>query len=244
MARGVFLAGAAGAVGRRLVPQLLGAGFQVTGSTRQPAKAEWLRGAGAAPVLVDVFDQAALHRAVAAARPEVVIHQLTDLPPALDPARMADAVAGNARLREAGTANLVAAALAAGARRFIAQSILWAYASGPEPHAEDDPLDRGAEGRRGVTVKGVVALEQAVLSAQPMQGIVLRYGAFWGPGTGFEAPSGTYPLHVDAAAQAALLAIDRGRPGLYNVVEDGGYASAAKAARELGWSPGFRLGEA
>lgn len=243
MARTVFLAGATGAVGRRLVPLLLKAGFQVFGATRSSAKTEWLRVAGATPIVVDAFDAPALRRVVAAARPEVVIHQLTDLPPGLDPARMAAAVADNARLREAGTANLVAAAKAAGAKRLIAQSILWAYAPGPEPHGEGDPLDAAADGRRGVTVKGVLALEAAVLNARPLVGIVLRYGSFWGPGTGSEAPSGAFPLHVDAAAQAALLAIDRGAHGIYNVAETESYASVGKAVRELGWQAGFRRGD-
>src|SRR5215475_10251430 len=126
-ARKIFLAGAAGAIGSRLVPLLIRAGHEVTGTTRSAAKAEKLRELGAQPVLVDVFDLAALRDAVAAAHPEILIHQLTDLPRGLDPAQMGAAVARNARIRTEGTRNLVAAAVAAGARRFIAQSIAWAY---------------------------------------------------------------------------------------------------------------------
>lgn len=237
----IFLAGAGGAVGRRLVPLLRDAGHEVFGTTRDPAKADTLRRLGAEPVVVDVFDAAALSDAVAAARPEVVIHQLTDLPPGLDPARMAESVPRNARIRSEGTRNLVAAAREAGVRRLIAQSIAWVYAPGTPPYAEDHPLDRSADNPRRVSIDGVVALETQVLNTPPLQGLVLRYGQFYGPGTGVDAPPAPGAVHVDAAAQAALLAVDRGRPGIFNVAEPGGPALVEKAVRELGWDAGFRL---
>ena len=132
----IFLAGASGAIGSRLTPLLLSAGHYVCGSTRSKAKADALRSLGADPVVVDVFDATALSRAVASARPDVVIHQLTDLPKDLDPREMGAAIIRTARIRDEGTRNLVRAAIAAGARRLVAQSIAWAYAPGAEPHAE------------------------------------------------------------------------------------------------------------
>lgn len=237
----IFLAGAAGAIGRRLGPLLIEAGHDVVGTTRSDSKSEALRAAGVAPVVVDVFDAPALSRAVAAARPDVVVHQLTDLPPGLDPGQMAAATRRNARIRREGTQNLVSAALEAGVRRLVAQSIAWMYAPGAQPHGEDDPLDVHAEGARAITVEGVVALELLTLSSPPIHGTVLRYGHLYGPGTGArsipEAPS----LHVDAAASAALLAIEKGGTGVYNLADQNGYLSTAKARRELGFDPDFRL---
>jgi nucleoside-diphosphate-sugar epimerase len=240
MTRTIFLAGAAGAIGARLVPLLRGAGYAVVGTTRSPARAAALAAAGVTPIIVDVFDAAALARAVAQARPEIAIHQLTDLPPGLDPSRMAAAVASNARIRIDGTRHLIAACLAAGVRRVIAQSIAWLYAPGPQPYAEDHPLDRAAEGSRAVSVGGVDALERAVLESPPIEGVVLRYGQLYGPGTGADEPRGPVPVHVDAAAQAALLAIDHARPGIYNIAEPTGLVAIDKARHELGWEPVFR----
>ena len=237
----IFLAGAGGAVGRRLVPLLSQAGHHVFGTTRDPAKVEMLARLGAEPVVVDVFDATALTRAVAPARPDIVIHQLTDLPPGLDPARMAEAAPRNARIRSEGTRNLVAAAREAGIRRLIAQSIAWVYAPGTPPYAEDHPLDRSPDNPRRASIDGVAALEAQVLHTPPFEGIVLRYGQFYGPGTGIDAPPGPGAVHVDAAAQAALLGVDRGRPGIFNIAEPGGPALVEKAVRELGWDAGFRL---
>ena len=238
----IFLAGATGAVGKPLCLLLMRAGFEVVGMTRSPDKAAALARLGIVPAIIDALDAAGLARAVAEARPEIVIHQLTDLPPGLDPKLLEPAIARNSRLRTEGTRNLVAAALAAGARRIIAQSVAFAYASGPEPALEEHPLDLVASGLRGVTVTGVAALERAVMETPGFAGVVLRYGRFYGPGTGFERPAGRAPVHVDAAAHAALLAIARGRPGLYNIAEEDGAVSSAKARRELGWDAGFRLG--
>ena len=237
----IFLAGAAGAIGRRLTPLLLDAGHDVYGTTRSEAKAETLRILGASPIVVDVFDAATLARAAAAARPDIVIHQLTDLPKDLDPSRMGEAIVRNARLRDEGTRNLVGAAVAAGARRLVAQSIAWAYAPGPEPHAETDALDVEARGDRGITVRGVIALEDLVLKSPPLEGVVLRYGQLYGPGTHSDRPSSFAPVHVDAAAYAALLAIDHGEPGTYNIAQPNGHVATEKARAELGWTADFRL---
>ena len=237
----VFLAGATGAIGKRLTPLLRQGGTVVFGTTRSTARASDLRSRGIEPIIIDVFDAPALTRAMVEVAPEVVVHQLTDLALMHNPHRLVEALTRNARLRTEGTHNLVAAALEAGARRFIAQSIAWVYAPGPEPHAEADPLDLGAGGTAAITIQGVVALEQAVLTAPQLAGIVLRYGWLYGPGTGTAVAAGAPPLHVDAAALAAALAIDRGAPGIYNIAEPSRSVSVVKAQRELGWDPGFRL---
>lgn len=237
----IFLAGATGAIGQRLVPLLRTAGHHVAGTTRFEAKAATLRALGAEPIVVDVFDADALKQAVLAAKPDIVIHQLTDLPPGLDPAKMVDALVRNARIRDEGTRNLLQAALAAGARRMIAQSIAWIYAPGTTPHLESDPLNAEADGSYNVSIAGVVALETQTLQSPPLDGIVLRYGQLYGPGTGRDAPQGTAPVHVDAAAQAALLAIDRGAPGIYNIAEPNDLVATDKARRDLGFDASFRL---
>jgi len=243
MAQRIFLAGAAGAIGQRMLPLLRAAGLSVTGTTRSAAKAESLRAQGVEPVVVDIFDAEALSRAVKATRPDVVIHQLTDLPKNLEPRLMAQAIPRNARIRSEGTRNLVRAAIAAGARRVVAQSIGWAYAPGPEPHAESDPLDADAEGDRGITLRGVIALEELTLQSPPLAGIVLRYGQLYGPGTHSAQPSNLSPVHVDAAAHAAVLAITRGGPGAYNIAQPNQHIATEKARRELGWNADFRIAE-
>jgi nucleoside-diphosphate-sugar epimerase len=237
----VFLAGATGAIGRRLVPLLLGAGHVVVGTTRSDEKTVAMRAAGAEPVVVDVFDLPALSRAVSNARPDIVIHQLTDLPPGLDPARMADGTKRNARVRSEGTKNLITAMLRSGVNRLIAQSIAWVYAPGTGPHTEGDPLDLNAQGTRAITVAGVVALERLAISSPPIEGVVLRYGRLYGPGTGTESPGEAPSLHVDAAASAALLAIDKARSGIFNIAEPNRYLSTELAIRMLDFDSGFRL---
>jgi nucleoside-diphosphate-sugar epimerase len=237
----VLLAGASGVIGRRLTPLLRDAGHHVAGTTRSMAKVEEVRALGADPLVVDVFDAEALSRAVASVRPDIVIHQLTDLPKGLDPNRMQQAIAANARIREEGTRNLVRAAIAAGARRLVAQSIAWAYTPGPEPHREGDPLDIDAEGSRAVSVRGVAALENFTLNSPPLEGVVLRYGRLYGPGTGADQPKSAAALHVDAAAHAALLAIDRGPVGIFNIAESNEQVATDKALAELGWNATFRL---
>ena len=236
----IFLAGAAGAIGRRLVPLLLGAGHHVVGTTRSAEKADVLRAAGVEPIVLDIFDTALLTRAVSAARPDIVIHQLTDLPPGLDPGQMVEGTKRNARMRSEGTQSLVSATFASGVHRLIAQSIAWMYAPGPQPYSEEDPLDVDAGGTRAITVAGVVALERLAISSPPIEGIVLRYGHLYGPNTGSdvaEAPS----LHVDAAASAALLAVEKAHKGIYNIAEPNAYLSVEKARREIGFDPSFRM---
>jgi len=238
----IFVAGATGVIGRPLVILLMRAGHTVTGSTRSAAKATDISALGATPAIVDAFDAAALTRAVAAARPQVVIHQLTDLPDSSDPADMAASRARNSKLRIEGTTNLVAAATAAGAKRLIAQSIAFIYAPGPKPYRETVVLISGeGDSPDATSARGVLALEAAVAGAAGLEGIVLRYGRLYGPGTWFDRPGGPGPLTADAAAQAALLAVRRGTPGIYNIAEDDGTVSIEKARRELGFDPAFRL---
>jgi nucleoside-diphosphate-sugar epimerase len=236
----IFLAGASGAVGRRLTPLLVDAHHDVTGLTRSLSVADELRAAGVRTVVADVFDADALKRAVAEVRPEAVIHQLTDLPRILgDEAQLAAAYPRNARIRIEGTRNLVAAARAAGARRFIVQSVAFAYAPGRQPHREADPLNL-CDGPRLETVRAAADMERQVLDSG-MEAIVLRYGLFYGPGTWTPTPQRKPSLHIDAAAQAALRAVSRGVPGIYNVADDDGTVSIDKARRELDFDPGFRL---
>ncbi len=235
----IFVAGASGVIGQPLVKLLLRAGHAVTGTTRSADKAAALEALGARAVVVDVFDAAALTRAVVTAAPAVMINQLTDLPTARDPAQIAASRAGNARIRIEGTRNLMAAARDAGATRAIAQSIGFVYAPGPAPLRETDPLDT-SEAQR-VTVEGVIALERETLNTPGIEGIVLRYGRLYGPGTWFEAPGGPGPLTTDAAAHAALLAVTRGASGIYNIAEDDGALSIEKAQRELGFDPAYRF---
>ncbi|OQA46088.1 MAG: short chain dehydrogenase [Chloroflexi bacterium ADurb.Bin325] len=224
----IFLAGATGAIGKPLCRQLVAAGYRVVGTTRYEAKTAMLADLGVEPVVVDVYDAERLRAVVAAAQPEVVIHQLTDLAPLLDGTQSPATFEANSRLREVGTRNLVAAAAAAGAKRMIAESISFVYAAGPLPHREDDPIDENAHGVR--------SLEEQVLNG-PFTGIVLRYGHLYGPGTGVEGRPSTSPLHVEEAARAALLAITRGRAGIYNIAEDGDTVAIDRAAAELGWRP-------
>ncbi|MCK2221248.1 NAD(P)-dependent oxidoreductase [Actinomadura sp. ATCC 31491] len=233
----VFLAGGAGVLGRRVIPLLTAAGHTVVATTRSPRRTGLLRDLEAEPVRVDAHDAGALAAAVRAAAPDVVLHQLTDL--------AGGDLAANARLREQGTRNLVAAALAAGVRRIVAQSICWTYVPGDGPAAESVPLDLGATEPRRTTVAGVAALEAA--ARELPEWVVLRYGMLYGPGTWF-APDGlraaqaregalragadvTSFVHVDDAATAAVTAL--GWPsGAVNVCDD-----EPAPARE--WLPAF-----
>jgi nucleoside-diphosphate-sugar epimerase len=236
----IFLAGAGGVIGQRLTPLLRKAGHNVAGTTRSAQKGDMLRTLGAEPVVVDVFDADALTRAVTAAAPQVVIHQLTDLPYAPNTPQYQEGLERNARLRIDGTRNLVTAARAAGVKRLIAQSIGFIYAKGEGLRTETDPLDSDAA-RKG-TVDAVVSLEQATLSLP--EGIVLRYGFLYGAGTWFgDEIRGAPAVHVDAAAQAAVLAVTKGKPGIYNVAQDDGAVSSEKAKRDLGFDAGFRIND-
>jgi 2-alkyl-3-oxoalkanoate reductase len=227
----VFVAGATGAIGRPLVSQLLAAGHEVTGMTRSPGRAEALRAAGADAAVLDVYDADGVREAMVAARPEAVVNELTDLPGAYT-TDMDELAGATNRLRREGAAVLLDAARAAGARRFVAQSIAFAYApEGDWVKDEDAPL-----GGDPAVVGGVQALESAVLEAE---GIVLRYGQFYGPGTWYAADGSIaeqvrrrrFPIvgrgegrfsfvHVEDAAAATVAAVERGRPGVYNVTDD------------------------
>jgi len=237
----VFVAGAAGAVGRVLCRLLLQDGYRIVGTSRSAAKADWLRSIGVEPVVVNVFDDESLLDAVVQSGAGIVVHQLTDLPQIRDPASMAAALERNARLREVGTRNLVAAARAAGVKRFVAQSIAFAYAPGPQPYSEESPLNvSAADASAALSARGVASLEQQVLGA-PFEGIVLRYGRLYGSGTWYDSPPAGAPLHVDAAADAARRALRHGAPGIYNIAESDGSVASEKARRFMGWSPAFRI---
>ncbi|HEY9227688.1 MAG TPA: NAD(P)-dependent oxidoreductase [Gemmatimonadaceae bacterium] len=228
----VFVAGASGAVGRVLCQLLTADGWRVVGTTRSTARAAALETIGVEPAIADVFDRDALFRVVGAAKPSVVVHQLTDLPKERDAERLAAALPHNARLREVGTEHLVDATIAAGAKRLVAQSVAFNYAPGPRPYREEAPLETSAT--------ALAHLEQLVLGG-PFEGIVLRYGRFYGPRTWYDQPTGEAPVHVDAAADAARRAVTVGEPGIYNIAEDDGTVSSEKAKRVLGWRSSFRM---
>jgi nucleoside-diphosphate-sugar epimerase len=237
----IFLAGATGVIGRRLAGLLQKANHEVTGTTRTAGKADMLRAIGVTPVVVDVLEADALAHAVAAARPDIVIHQLTDLPSPPGTPGYPAAQEANRRLRFEGTRNLMQAAKLAGVRRAVAQSIAFVYAPGEGVRTEDDPLDVAADGVRQSTVQGIVALEREVLGTADIDGVVLRYGYLYGPDTWYEAPPKPPSVHVDAAAHAALLAVTKGA-GVYNIADGDGGVSSAKAMRQLGFDPAFRIG--
>ena len=242
----VFVAGATGAIGRPLVPRLLAAGYGVTGTTRSEERAAALRTAGAEAAVLDALDRNAVLAAMEASRPEVVVHQLTALPERIDPGDPAT-YEPTSRLRSEGTRILLDAARATGARRFVAQSVAFLYAQvGGPVKTEDDPLlDRGASAR------AVAELEQAVTGAQALEGVVLRYGYFYGPGTYYgpegsataDVRRGRFPIvgggdgvfsfvHVDDAAEATVAAVERGAPGVYTLVDD-------EPAPMRDWLPAF-----
>jgi 2-alkyl-3-oxoalkanoate reductase len=235
----IFLAGATGAVGRHLVPMLVERGHHVIGSTR--SRADELRAAGAEPVVLDPLDAAAVRDAVDAARPDVVVHQLTALA-GLGLGRNFDkAFALTNRLRTEGTDHLIAAAREAGARRLVWQSYAgWPYArEGGRVKTEDDPLDPDPPADARESLAAIRHLENAVMSSG-LEGYVLRYGGFYGPGTSIQRggphaelvrkrrfPIGgdgsgiwSFVHIVDAAAATAAAIEGRGRPGIYNIVDD------------------------
>ena len=218
---------------------LLDEGWHVIGTTRPRAnsRAPELQKLGVEPVVVDVFDRERLIDAVVKARPDVIIHQLTDLPDRLEADKMPAARPRNARIRTEGTANLVAAATAAGAKRFIAQSLAFVYAPALLPWTEEAPLNVD-DPVAGETARAVASLEQQVLGG-PFTGVVLRYGKFYGPDTGFDSPAPDGPVHVEAAADAARKAVTRGS-GIYNIAEDDGTVAISRARMELEWDPAFR----
>lgn len=230
----MFVAGAAGAIGRQLVPMLVAAGHDVAGTTRSEERAAWLRSIGAESLVVDAYDRDALIAAVCDAAPEVVVHELTDLANGFGPAELAS----TGRLREVATRNLVDAALASGARRMVAQSGAWLYASGPTPHDESHPLRTPSESPDDDALHGIVVLERLVAGTPGLEGVILRYGFFHGPRTAWRPDNAPEPhVGVEAAARATALAVERGEPGIYNVVDDNQAISNRRAKEILGWSP-------
>jgi nucleoside-diphosphate-sugar epimerase len=236
----VFVAGATGAIGTQLVPRLVAAGHKVHGMTRSASKQAMLRELGAEPVVADALDSDQVAEAVCRARPDVIVHQLTSIPPRLDLRHFDRDFALTSRLRTEGTDYLLSAGQAMGVQRFVAQSYFGAYArTGAAVKTEEDPLDPApVREMRGVAA-AIRHLEQAVLGARWTEGIVLRYGAFYGPGTSL-APGAEqvemirrhkFPIvgdgggvwsfmHVADAADATVAAVEHGSRGVYNVVDD------------------------
>jgi len=244
----VFVAGASGALGVQLVPQLVAAGHQVVAMTKTASKQDGLRALGARPVVADALDPDAVAGVVGEAEPEVIVHQLTALSGKISirDARHPDrsfAVTMTNRLRTEATDHLLAAGRAVGARRFVAQSFAafrFARTGGPA-QTEADPLDPNPPGALRAGLAGILHLEQAVTTIEWGEGLVLRYGGFYGPGTGISlAPDAVmaapirkrrFPLvgdgggvwsfvHIEDAAAATVAAVEHGQPGIYNVVDD------------------------
>lgn len=237
----IFVAGATGVLGRRLVPGLMNAGHDVVGMTRTQRGAETVRALGATAVVGDGLDRDGVMRAVVESAPEVVVHQMTALSSAPNIRRFDDTFAATNRLRTEGTRNLLDAAAAAGARRFVAQSYAgWPYErSGHGLKTEEDPLDPSPPARMSRTLAAIRQLESMVTGQDEVEGVVLRYGSFYGPGSDFSREgsmvaqvrkrrlpvigdgAGVFSfVHLDDAAGATVLAVDHGHAGIYNVVDD------------------------
>ena len=238
----VFVAGATGALGRPLVKQLVERGHEVTGMTRSESKTELLRELGARPVVADALDPDGVARAVAEADPDVIVHQLTAISD-FNPRRMERDFAPTNELRTKGTDHLLAAGRAVGVKRFVAQSFApWPYArTGGMVKSENDPLDTAPPAQVRTTVEAIKYLERAVIGADWTEGIALRYGGFYGPGTSIglsplgeqvemirerKLPiagkgTGTWSfIHIEDAAGATVEAVEHGTRGVYNVVDD------------------------
>jgi 2-alkyl-3-oxoalkanoate reductase len=261
----VFVAGASGAVGHRLVPLLVASGYDVVAMTRSEGKADSLRAAGAEPVVADGLDAGEVTRAITRSQPEVVIDQMTGLTGVSSYKKFDEEFSVTNRLRTEGTDNLLNAARAAGVRRFIAQSYgNWNYArTGTGLKGEDDPFDPDPPAHQRKSLEAIRHLEDAVLGAQGMEGIVLRYANFYGPGTGFALDGDLaelvrqrkFPIvgngggvwsfiHIDDAATATIAAIEHGAPGVYNIVDDEPAPVAVwlpELARALGVKPPRRV---
>jgi nucleoside-diphosphate-sugar epimerase len=237
----VFVAGASGAIGKRLVPQLVARNHKVTAMTRAPQKAEALRALGAEPVVGDGLDRDVVMQAVMRARPDVVIHQMTGLTGMTDYKKFDDGFALTNRLRTEGTDHLIDAARAAGAHRIIAQSYGgWNYErTGADLKTEEDRFDPNPPANQRKSLEAIRYLENAILGASDLEGIALRYASFYGPGTGFDVNGDIVNLvrkrglpiigngagvwsfvHVDDAAAATIAALERGTAGVYNIVDD------------------------
>lgn len=237
----IFLAGATGAIGRRLVPLLVTNGHEVVGTTRTAGKADALRAAGASPVVLDALDRDAVREALIRVEPEVVVHQLTALAAFTDFRKFDEGFAATNRLRTEGTDNLLAGMRELRVRRLVAQSyagLPHARTGGPVK-TEDDPLDEHPPEALRRSLEAIQHLERAVLHTDGVEGTVLRYGGLYGPGTslgegGFQLEgvrrrrfptvgggTGVWSfIHIDDAATATAAAIERGKPGLYNIVDD------------------------
>jgi nucleoside-diphosphate-sugar epimerase len=238
----IFVAGASGVLGRQLVPLLADAGHEVVGSSTSSQKLETLRALGAHPVVLDVLDAEAVGRAISEAEPEVVVHEATALSGIGGSFRKFDETfAQTNRLRTEGTDNLLAAALAVGARKLVAQSYAgWTFArEGAAVKDEDAALDSAPAGNAKETLAAIRYLEDSVVGAKELDGIVLRYGGFYGPGTSFAEDGESleairkraFPIvgdgggmasfiHIEDAARATFAAIERGRRGIYNIADD------------------------
>ena len=236
----VFVAGATGAIGKQLVPRLVAAGHEVHGMTRSQSKQAMLYEVGAVPVVADALDPDQVAEAVGRARPDVIVHQLTAIG-SLDPRHFDRDFALTNRLRTEGTDHLLSAGQAMGVRRFVAQSYgAWPYArTGGPVKTEEDPLDPAPAREMRETLAAIRHLEQAVLGARWTEGIVLRYGAFYGPGTSMAPGEESFELvrrhrfplvgdgggvwsfiHIADAAEATVAAVAHGSRGVYNVVDD------------------------
>jgi nucleoside-diphosphate-sugar epimerase len=261
----VLVAGATGALGQQLVPRLVAGGHEVSGMVRSESRRDAVRKLGALPVVANALDPEAVAQAVAAARPEAIVHQLTALAGELDMRHFDRAFAVTNRLRTEGTDHLLAAGRAVGVERFVAQSFAgWPFErSGGEVKTEADPLDpTPARGMRA-TLDAIRHLERAVTAAGWTEGVVLRYGGFYGPGTSL-GPDGDYVemlrkrkfpivgdgagvwsfVHIEDAAEATVAAVERGRRGIYNVVDDEPAAVAEwlpAAAASVGARPPRRI---
>ena len=237
----IFVAGATGVIGRRLVPLLVAGGHDVVGMSRSRERAGSLEEDGARGVVADVFDGQRLRRLLADEQPDVVIHELTDIPRQLEPGHTVEQFAADRRMRIEGTRNLVEAARASGARRVVAQSYAHVYAPrGSWVKAEWEALDLGPDvpDSRQLNVLALRELERSVLQTPGIEGVALRYGTFYGPGSAFDE-GGTvntlvrrrhYPIassgagttsfvHVDDAAAATVLALS-GPTGVFNICDD------------------------
>jgi len=239
----IFVAGATGALGMQLVPQLVANGHDVVGMTRTESKQDLVWSLGARPAVADALDPDAVAQAVAEAEPEVIVHQLTALSGSLDMRKVAEFFAVTNRLRTEGTDHLLAAGRAVGARRFVAQSYAgWPFArTGGPVKSETDPLDATPPQAMREALDAIRHVEDAVTGADWVDGIVLRYGGFYGPGTSVSSDPRAemsenvrkrkFPVvgngaglwsfvHIADAATATVAAIERGAPGIYNVVDD------------------------
>jgi len=236
----IFLAGATGAIGKRLLPMLVAAGHEVTGTTQHPDKMMAICSAGATPLLMNALHEQDVLAAVQKAQPEVIIHQLTAIPPNLDLRHFDEGFELTNRLRTEGTDHLLAAARTVGARRFIAQSYAGWYArAGSWIKTEADPLISSEISDGQKTLDATIHVESAVLGERAMETFVLRYGSFYGPGTSL-APGGWFLegvrqghvpivgrgtghwsfIHIDDAAAATLAAVDSAAAGLYNITDN------------------------